>query len=386
MTYTDKHSEVDVRYDDRNEAIDTPVSRSMTTASTGSDHTSTLSGLSIEAKLLVGLMSLAVVYTLSVAQKFLIPVALSFLLSLVLAPVVRWLEQLHVPRPAGAGVIVLVMVAGFSYGVSGSVAPVSNWVENAPRVLRQLELKIYPIKKTVEVVSETAEQVDRIASVNPKPTVQVSELSFREVLYANTQGLVTGTVMVTFLLYFLLSWGRIVLFRIARLLHEHGARHQFLALSAILEGEVSKYLATIALINFCLGIIVAAVLFAFGMPNPLLWGAAAALFNFIPYLGGMTTAILLGATALLTFDGFAVPVLVVASFIGLTIIEGQIVTPLILGKRLALNPLVVFLSVVFLFWLWGVLGALMAVPILITLKLIGDQVESLRPISVIAGR
>ena len=157
-------------------------------------------------------------------------------------------------------------------------------------------------------------------------------------------------------------------------------------MSAILEGEVSKYLATIALINFCLGIIVAAVLFAFGMPNPLLWGAAAALFNFIPYLGGMTTAILLGATALLTFDGFAVPVLVVASFIGLTIIEGQIVTPLRLGKRLALNPLVVFLSVVFLFWLWGVLGALMAVPMLITLKLIGDQVESLRPISVIAGR
>jgi len=386
LTYKDKHSEVDVRYDDRNEVVDTPVSRSITNASTGNDHTSTLSGLSIEAKLLVGLMSLAVVYTLSVAQKFLIPVALSFLLSLVLAPVVRWLEQLHVPRPAGAGAIVLVMVAGFSYGVSGSVAPVSNWVENAPRVLRQLELKIYPIKKTVEVVSETAEQVDRIASVNPKPTVQVSELSFREVLYANTQGLVTGTVMVTFLLFFLLSWGRIVLFRIARLLHEHGARHQFLALSAILEGEVSKYLATIALINFCLGIIVAAVLFAFGMPNPLLWGAAAALFNFIPYLGGMTTAVLLGATALLTFDGFAVPALVVASFIGLTIIEGQIVTPLILGKRLALNPLVVFLSVVFLFWLWGVLGALMAVPMLITLKLIGDQVESLRPISVIAGR
>ncbi|MBZ0306632.1 MAG: AI-2E family transporter, partial [Anaerolineae bacterium] len=358
-TYKGKYSEVDVRYDDQNEVVDPPDSRPMTTASNGSNHTSTLTGLSIEAKLLIGLMSLAVVYTLSVAQKFLIPVALSFLLSLVLAPVVRWLEQLHVPRPAGAGVIVLVMVAGFSYGVSGSVAPVSNWVEYAPRVLRQLELKIYPIKKTVEVVSETAEQVDRIASVNPKPTVQVSELSFREVLYVNTQGLVTGTVMVTFLLYFLLSWGRIVLFRIARLLHEHGARRQFLALSAILEGEVSKYLATIALINFCLGIIVAAVLFAFGMPNPLLWGAAAALFNFIPYLGGMITAVLLGATALLTFDGFTVPALVVASFIGLTIIEGQIVTPLILGKRLALNPLVVFLSVVFLFWLWGVLGALM---------------------------
>ncbi len=343
-------------------------------------------GLTVEAKLLTGLLSLAVVYSLYVAQKFLIPVALSFLLSLVLSPAVRWLEQFHLPRPLGAAAIVLIVLAGFGYGVSGSIEPVSKWVEHAPNVLGQLELKVYPIKRTVEVVSETAEQVDRITSVDPKPTVQIREISLREILYANAQSLITGTVLAIFLLYFLLSWGRVVLLRIARLLRERGSRHQFLALSAILEGEVSKYLATITLINFSLGVVVAAVLFAFGMPSPLLWGAVAALLNFIPYLGGLVTTVLLAATALLTFNGLGVPALVVAAFIGLTIIEGQIVTPLILGRRLSLNPLVVFLSVVFWFWLWGVLGALMAVPMLITLKLIGDQVKFLRPISVIAGR
>ena len=110
------------------------------------------------------------------------------------------------------------------------------------------------------------------------------------------------------------------------------------------------------------------------------------MLNYIPYLGGLVTAVLLGATALLTFDGLAVPALVVATFAGLTIFEGQIVTPLLLGRRLALNPLVVFLSVIFWFWLWGVMGALIAVPILITIKLISDRVESMRPIALIAGR
>jgi predicted PurR-regulated permease PerM len=111
-----------------------------------------------------------------------------------------------------------------------------------------------------------------------------------------------------------------------------------------------------------------------------------ALFNYIPYLGSLLTAVLLGITALLTFDGLAEPALVLAAFLGLTIFEGQIVTPLVLGRQLALNPLIVFLSVLFWFWLWGIAGALMAVPILITLKLIGDRVDWLRPLAVIAGR
>ena len=122
------------------------------------------------------------------------------------------------------------------------------------------------------------------------------------------------------------------------------------------------------------------------MPNPVMWGGAAALLNFVPYLGAVATAIALTATALLTFNGLAQPALVLAAFVALTIIEGQIVTPLILSRQLALNPLVVLLSVLFWFWLWGIAGALMAVPILITLKLAGDRVDFLRPIAAIASR
>jgi len=337
-------------------------------------------------RLLIVLVSLAVLYTLVLAQKILVPLALAFLLSLVLAPIVRWLERLHMPRTLGAGFIVLLLLSGLCYGVASSIEPVSNWVEQSPRILRQLEHKIYPIKKTVEEVSKTAEQVDRIASVSTVESVEIKAISFRDMLYANARGLVTGTVMTTFLLYFLLSWGQVMLMRIMQLLDEHRQQQRYLESATILENEISKYLFTITLINAGLGAVVAAALYAFGMPNPLLWGVIAALFNYIPYLGGLVTAVLLGATALLSFDGLAVPALVVAAFAGLTIFEGQIITPLLLGRRLALNPLVVFLSVVFWYWLWSVMGALMAVPMLITIKLISDRVESMRPIGLIAGR
>ncbi len=337
-------------------------------------------------RLLLSLVSLAVLYTLVLAQKVLAPLALAFLLSLVLAPIVRWLECLHMPRTLGAGIIVLLLLSGLSYGVASSIEPVSNWVEQAPRILRQLEHKIYPIKKTVEEVSKTAEQVDRIASVSTEKTVEIKGISFRDMLYANSRGLATGTIMTTFLLYFLLSWGRVMLLRVMKLFDQHRQRVRYLELATLLEGEISKYLFTITLINVGLGVFVAATLYAIGMPNPLLWGVIAALFNYIPYLGSLVTAVLLGATALLSFDGLAVPAAVVAAFAGLTVFEGQVVTPLLLGRRLALNPLVVFLSVVFWFWLWGVVGALMAVPMLITIKLISDRVESMRSISLIAGR
>ena len=235
-------------------------------------------------------------------------------------------------------------------------------------------------------MSKTAEQVDRIASVSTEESIEVKGISFRDMLYTNARGLVTGTVMTTFLLYFLLSWGRVILMRIMQLHDEHHQRQRDLELVTILEAEISRYLFTITLINVGLGAVVAATLYTFDIPHPLLWGVIAALLNYIPYLGGLVTAVLLGATALLTFDGLAVPALVVATFAGLTIFEGQIVTPLLLGRRLALNPLVVFLSVIFWFWLWGVMGALIAVPILITIKLISDRVESMRPIALIAGR
>lgn len=349
--------------------------------------TSALMPRRLEARLLLALTGLAVIYSLEVAQTFLVPVALAFLLSLVLGPVVRWLERVGIVRSLGAALIVLGLAGSLGYGVAAAIDPVNAWIERSPHMLRQLERKIYPIKKTVEEVSKTAEQVDRITSVGSKQrTVAVKEITVNDMLYENARGLATGLVMTTFLLYFFLSWGHSLWLKVARLIRNTSARNQFLELSRVLEGEVSRYLLTITAINIGLGAAVAAMLFGFGVPDPLLWGAVVALMNFVPYVGSLVSAVLIGATAILTFDNLAVPGLVVAGFMVLTTLEGQVLTPLVLGQRLALNPLVVFLAVVFWFWLWGVAGALMAVPMLITLKLVGDRVPALRPLAVVASR
>lgn len=336
--------------------------------------------------LLMTLVVLAVIYTLALARTFFVPVMLAFLVSLVLAPVVRWLERIRIPRSIGAGLVVAVLLCSLGLGISASAAPIGNWFEQAPSVLRKLERKIYPIKKTVQEVNKAADHVDRIASVGGTQAVEIKGVSYKDILYDNAGGLLTGTSIAILLLYFLLSWGGVVIRRIGDLLDERSRRRQFVALTKVMEGEVSKYLATVAAINLCLGLVVAATLYGLGMPNPLIWGGAAAVLNFIPYLGSVVTASALGVTALLTFDGYVQPTLVVAAFIGLTIIEGQLVTPLVLSRQLALNPLIVFLSVGFWFWLWGIPGALMAVPILITFKLAGDRIDSMRAFSAIAGR
>lgn len=374
-------SGVDQETDINNAASTEPSS---TTAHSATRETPLQNRLQI--RLLTGLAVLAVIYTLALAQSFLVPIAMAFLLSLLLAPAVRGLERLHVPRTLGAGVIIVLLLTAIGYGVSSSLDPINTWFDEAPLVLKKLERKINPIKQTVEEVNKAAEQVDRLASVSANETVEIKGISIRDVLYANARGLVTGTVMTILLLYFILSWGWVIMARIGRLLGERKERHRFLELSIILESEISRYLAYITIINLGLGVVVAAALYALNMPNPLLWGTVAALLNYIPYLGGLVTAGLLGVTALLASDGLSLPSLVVGIFLLLTIIEGQIVTPLVVGKQLTLNPLVVFLSVVFWFWLWGVVGAFIAVPLLITLKLVSERVELMRSIAVITGR
>ena len=336
--------------------------------------------------LLMALLALACIYTLALGRTLFVPIMLAFLASLVLFPIVRWLQRHKVPRALGAGAVVALLLCSLGFGLATSIAPMSAWFEQAPHVLGKLERKVSPIKKKVEEVNKAADQVDRITSVSAAQTIEIKDVSYKDMLYDNAGGLVTGASMTALLLYFFLSWGGVVVRRVGDLLDERGRRRQFVELTRILEGELSKYLATITAINFCLGMVVAGTLYAFGMPSPLVWGGVAAVLNFIPYLGSVMTASALGVTALLTLDGYLQPALVVAAFFGLTALEGQVITPLVLGRQLALNPLIVFLSVLFWFWLWGIPGALMAVPILITFKLAGDRIDAMRAIAAISRR
>lgn len=341
-----------------------------------------------QTRALTGLLALAFLYTLAIGKSFFIPFTLSLLLSFLLAPAVVALEHRHIPRALGAGLLVLTLIVVLAAGVRAVVHPLEDWLERAPYTLSQLEHKVYPLKKTVQEVSRTADQVDDIASVGgDAPQMATSDgPSIRDLFYANARALIVNLVVITFLLYFFLSWGRTVLLRISGLVDNRGRRRRMLMVSVALQQQVSKYLLSITLINIGLGTLVAGALYLLGMSNSLLWGAVAGLFNFLPYVGSVATLMLLGSAALLTFDGLIQPGIVIAVFTGLTVLEGQVITPLILGRHLALNPLVIFLSVLFWFWIWGIMGALMAVPILVFLKTAGEHLSFFTPLSRVAGR
>jgi predicted PurR-regulated permease PerM len=150
--------------------------------------------------------------------------------------------------------------------------------------------------------------------------------------------------------------------------------------------DVSHYLFTVACINAGLGTATAVATWLLGMPNPLLWGVMAAAFNFVPYLGSAVTLTVLAVVALITFDTLAHALLVPAVFLALATIEGQIVSPIIVGRRLSLSPLVVVIALMIGGWVWGVVGVLLAVPILVMVKIYLTHSEHLQPFAEVLGR
>lgn len=338
--------------------------------------------------IVTSLFVLAVFYTLYLTRELTLPIVLALLLALLLLPLVRWLRLLYVPGPLASALVVLALLGGVGYIAFALSEPASTWLQKAPQIMRQLEQKLRPIKQKVEEVEKAAQQVERVTRAEqPRtPTVEVRGPSLRTMLLGHAQQLLASGVVMFFLLYFLLATGDQLRARLASLAESNEGRANLLEIAHRVEVTISSYLATVTLINTGLGLLTALLTYLLGMPNPMLWGAMAALLNFIPYLGALTTTVVLGIVALLTFDELARALLVPASFLILTSLEGQVVTPLLLGKRLALNPVVIFLGLIFWGWLWGVAGALLAVPILVTLKIACDHVRPLEPLGHVLGR
>lgn len=341
----------------------------------------------VRAWVVTALFVLAVFYTLYLARELILPIVLALLLHFLLRPAVRGLQRIRVPIFVASGLVVLALVVAVGYAGYALSEPIAEWVQKSPEIMRQVERKLRPIKEKVQEVDKAAAQVEKITTVEQRtPTVQVRTTSMREAIWARLQPLISGAVVMFFLLYFLLATGERLTQRVAELAVTRDGMRRVLDITEGIERSVSRHLSAVTLINAGLGVCVALMTYAFGMPNPLLWGAMTMLFNFVPYVGSLITLSVLTLVALLTFDSASYALLVPASFLVLATIEGQVVAPFVLGRRLALNPVIVFLAIIFWGWLWGPAGALLAVPILVTLKIICDHVPPLAPWSVILGR
>ena len=333
---------------------------------------------------------LAILGALYLASSLLLPLILASLLALLLTPLVGWLETLHISRPAGAAIIVLGLGGSVVVGGYFVATQASGWVEQVPGAVNALQREIAPIRRQVESVSDAAEKVGAIAQNSdsdhdPARLVQTKGTDLRDDFLAQIQRFLLGAVVLFFLLYFLLAGSGRLRHNVVLALPDATSERRVFVIMRRMSREISRYLLSISVINTALGGVIAGLSWYFGLPNPVLWGAMAGLLNFVPYIGPTVGIVVMTAVSVTTLDGpqaLAMPAL----FALTTSLEGQLITPTILGRSLALNPIFIFVALIFWGWLWGVIGALLAVPIMVSTKIICDNVPRLRPIGMVLGR
>ncbi len=333
---------------------------------------------------------LAVFYTLFFARDFLLPITLAVLFDFLFSPVVRWLARYRIPTPVGAAVVVLGLIGALALGIYNLTDPVQRWVTNAPETLSTARTRIGRVLRPVEEVSKTAEQVANAASAtggaaSKTPEVVVRGESVVARAFGTTQRFLAGLLEMLVLLYFLLAAGDLFLQKLIKVLPNLKDKKTAVQIARETEASVSSYLLIALMLNIGEGIVVAGAMYLLGMPNPALWGALVAVLEFVPYLGATVMVLVLAVAALTSFDNVGRALVVPATFLAINLIQANFLSPTLLGRRLTLNPVAIFVGLAFWWWLWGIPGAFIAVPLLATFKIFCDHIESLASIGEFLG-
>ena len=342
----------------------------------------------------VGIMILAIlaiIYTLYFGHAFFVPVMFAILLNFLLSPVIRAARRIKIPAPLSAAVVIFVMLGVLVFGTYELATPAREWFNNAPATLAKAGVKLRRLLKPVDQVTKTAEQVEKVTSAGngtgPAPTaVVVQGPSMRARLFGTTQSIIATILEVLVLLYFLLAAGDLFLEKLIKVLPQRQDKQIAFQIARETESSISTYLMTSAFLNLGEGSVVALVLFLLHMPDAILWGVLVALMEFIPYIGAAVVVAILSIASLTVFDTTAHALLIPGAFLAINLIQGNLVSPLVFGHRLAVNPVAMFVGLAFWWELWGVAGAFLAVPLLATMKIVCDHIDTLAPIGEFLGR
>ncbi|HEX2251019.1 MAG TPA: AI-2E family transporter, partial [Gemmatimonadales bacterium] len=282
--------------------------------------------IEIRSLAITGLFVLAAFYTLYFARAFFLPIVLAVLLDFLLSPIIRALKRARIPEPLGAAFVILGLLGATSAAVYGLSGPARDWVERLPTSVRAAEDRLRALRKPVEQVTKTAAQVEEATQVGEAtPEVVVRGPSLLERLFGTTQTIVTMAIEVIILLYFLLAAGDLFLQKLIKVLPHLKDKKKAVAIARETEASISTYLVTVTLMNIGLGLAVSAVMLLLGMPNPLLWGAMAALAEFVPYLGAAALVAILTLAGLVTFEQVGHALLVPVAYLGVNILQSQFI-------------------------------------------------------------
>lgn len=325
-----------------------------------------------------GLLLLAVLVVAYLAVDIILPVIIAIILKLLLQPIVRGLERLWVPRMLAAALAVLLVVV-LLVGIGTLIsAPAASWFSRLPETGHKLQERLSALRAPMQLVDQQLKQIDAWAKTGPSPTVVVERgAGAAETIFTGTRA-VLGIIMTSLLfLFFLLFSGDLFLRRAVEILPRFRDKRQVVSIAQQIEQDVSAYLVTITIMNLLVGVATTVVTYALGLSDPLLWGAAAFLLNYLPILGPAAGACLFLLVGLLSFDSLWQAFLPAGGYIVIHVIEGQAITPMLLARRFTLNPVMVIFAIVFWYWMWGVPGAVLAVPMLAITKIVCDRIRSL---------
>ncbi|WP_261321419.1 AI-2E family transporter [Rhizobium leguminosarum] len=328
----------------------------------------------------IGLFIYASILFLSFAREFLVPIVLSFLLALVFSPIRRFLDERGVPSVATSLIIIGALIAALAIILGAIIVPVSGYVESLPRIEQAIQEKLAGMSQALSGLFEASRRLTDFLRSHAANVQQV-ELRGNGLITSAAlfvPALIAQTLFTLVLLLFLLASGDILHERLVEILPTVQDKNRAVEISHDIERKLSRYLLTITTINVCLGGVVAALLWLSGMPNPLLFGVLAFICNFVPYLGPLVSMTAACAVALISSSGVGFAVAIASLYLLVMTIEGQIITPYFIGRRLRLNTVVVFVAISFWAWLWSIVGMLVAVPLLVTVSVFCEHVESLR--------
>jgi predicted PurR-regulated permease PerM len=330
--------------------------------------------INVQSVALTGMFVLACVAALVAARGFFIPLTFALMLYFLLMPVVRWLRGRGLPEGAGAAVVVVTIVGALALAVYVLSWPAADWLEKAPRSLARVQARLNRLLGPLAPV----------AVVGPPSSPSGAPAAAQAVgpqMVTHLRHFLDSLVVVAALLYFLLASGDSFLRAVVRVLPNLRDKVRAVAIAREMERQISQFIVAFTINNLILGLVTGLAMALVGMPNPILWGAVAFATNYVIILGGLFTTIALALAALVTFDDPSRALLVPSVFLLVNVLESNVLYTLIVGRRVSLNPVMVFVGVTFWLWAWGVVGALLAVPMLAALKIFAENIDGLKPLA-----
>ena len=317
---------------------------------------------------LIGLFIIGVLWCAYVAQPVIVPLLLAWSIATIMLPVVRWLQNRGVPRVAAVlavTVLLLIVIAALLMVLS---APLTYWLGRAAELAMILKEKLRTISQPLALFEEFRNAISSVGG-GAQTTLKVEQQpATAATVFSIVTPAVSQTVLFVGALIFYLVYQKRLRDTAVFLLKDRDAR--LLALRALsdVDDHMTTFFGTFTIVNICLGLVTAMLTWFVGLPNPLLWGVLAGVLNYVPYVGPAVVTATLAVIGLLTFSTVGEAVVAPLIFLAVVTVEGQFLTPMLMGRRLELNPFAVFLSIAVWTWLWGPIGAFLAVPMLIALS------------------